>query len=331
MKKIYLHLGMHKTGTSFVQSTLRKNEAMLRDTGTRVVLGRESNEFLQSIDHDMIRDNWMNAECDVVVFSNENFVLLEYPERVDLARELRDTAIDAGADVVMIFYVRPAIEWIPSMWAQYVKVAAPDFGNMTLDEFIETFDYLTVLDVIASLRFEGNTMIRPYVRALMKNESIFDDFFDAIGLIPGDIDVELPSLQRNTTPSRRQIDLARTYNQNQLPGLPARRHHLRMLNSFLRARHYRDPTPSVAATVTRAQLQAISDRYAGAEAALTDGAVDSRSRLTEHLATAPDSYVPDVPAEAVDYYLQNMWILSTIDDLKGVDDSAVPDALRRAE
>jgi len=312
MKKIYLHLGTHKTGTSFVQFALRTNQDVLATMGVRPVVGAESNLFLQGIDHDEIRSNWMKDECDVLVFSNENFVLADNPARLDLARELRDTAVRAGGDVTTVFYVRPAVEWLPSMWAQYVKIGSRTFGTLTLDEFIDEYRYESVLEALADLRKERETIIRPYVRSLMKNGSIFEDFFDIIGVETDRLDSDK---EVNATPSRRQVELARVYNLNQLPGRAAREHHVQLLNSFLRERHYRDPSPTVASTVTKEQFQRMSDRYAEREAELTNGAVDSRHMLAKHLVRAPESYAPEVPDEAIDLYLQNMTILSTVERL----------------
>lgn len=289
---------------------------MLRELAIRPVVGLESDAFLAHVDHDAIKNQWMSDEFDVVIFSNENFILVDDPKRFTRAKELRDSALAAGFDVTTIIYLRPAVEWIPSMWAQYVKIGSLTWGTISLQEFVSDFDYSVILQSVDELRSEGSTIIRPYLRTSMgQAEGILDDFFDAVGLGSCGISIaDIPDAL-NMTPSRRQTDLARVYNMNQRPGEAARRHHVELLNSFLRVPNVRDPEPSVAATTTRAQLQSISDRFADREAALTNGLVDSRLGLEERLAKAPDTYQPDVSDDAVDQYLQNMMILSSIDRL----------------
>ena len=110
------------------------------------------------------------------------------------------------------------------------------------------------------------------------------------------------------------MELARTYNAHQPVGQVGRESHLELLNSFLRTRH-KDHTPGVSATVTKAEIRLMSDRYATVEAELTQGSVDSRFTLSRLLEAAPDDYTPDVPADAVDLYLQNVMILSRIRDV----------------
>ena len=70
MKKVFLHLGTHKTGTSFLQSVLRRNAAALMNIGVRPVVGGESNPFLEKIDRNVITTRWMNDTSNTVVFSN---------------------------------------------------------------------------------------------------------------------------------------------------------------------------------------------------------------------------------------------------------------------
>jgi hypothetical protein len=312
MTRVILHLGTHKTGTSLLQSVLRSNAAALQTIGVQAVVGSESDAFLQNVDEDAITTRWMGEASRTLIFSNENFILPQNPQRLSIAQQIRDTAIRAGADVTTIFYVRPAIEFIPSMWAQYVKIASPTLGTMALDEFIEEFDYEFVFDAIDRLRSEGQTIIRPYDRSSFKGESLVEDFFDAIDVRLEEIANLRLRESANATPSRRQIELARVYNAHCPPGAAARDHHRQLLNSFLRVPGYTDPSPSVDSTVTRAELKRIADRYAQREAALTLGRVDSRAILRGKLARAPKVYRPEVPQHAVDQYLQNMAILSIV-------------------
>lgn len=290
------------------------NAERLGEMGIRAVLGAESNTFLDSVDHATINQDWMNDPSDLLVFSNENFLLADKPERLDLVREMREVANRGHAQVTTIIYVRPATGWIPSMWAQYVKIAYPQFGTMPLEDFIASFDYESILDAVAMLRSEGDTIIRPYVRSMMRNHDVLDDFYHEAGVDTERLQRRTGSSTVNQSPSRRQTELARAYNEHRPPGGPARRHHLRLLNSFLRSRHYQDRSPTIAQTVTKGQLQQISDRYAALESELTAGEVDSRHRLPEQIAAAPEEYVPVVAEDAIDLYLQNMTVLAAIDE-----------------
>ncbi len=317
-KRIVLHLGMHKTGTSFVQSVLHRNAKKLKSKGVRVIVGSESNRYLTPVDSREVVDDWVGSEAHTIVYSNENFVLVNNAQRFELIQRLRRTLIDAGADVATVVYVRHAVEWLPSMWAQYVKLGSTPYGVMSLDEFIAEYDYGSVLARVAELASQPDTIVRPYLRAAMKNGSIFDDFFETIDVSADDLDTSVS--RTNVTPSRSQVELALAYNQVQPQGAVERTHHVALLDSFMRSRAYQDPSPSVAATLTGAQIGAIADRYSDAEAALTDGVIDSRNIASDLIERAPEHYEASVPPGAIDQYLQNMMILSRIDDLRAAID-----------
>lgn len=323
MRQLFLHLGTHKTGSSLIQYALRRSEHTLRELGVRPVVGDESDEFLRSIDYAAIEKRWVD-DASVVVFSNENFLLVDDPARLERVKEIRDTALGAGFDVTTIIYLRPAIEFIPSMWAQYVKIGSLHWGTFQLDKFVDTFDYSVILRSVIELQSECKTIVRPFVPSLMRRQDILEDFFAAVGVSPDGIDLSDIPESLNVTPSRRQTDLARVYNMNQRPGEVARRHHVQLLNSFLRVSNTGNREPSVAETTTKTQLQSMCDRYAETEAALTDGLVDSRLTLAGRLADAPDTYHPDIPDGAVDLYLQNMMILSTIERQAAVPSGTIP-------
>ena len=317
-KRVVLHLGMHKTGTSFVQSVLHRNAKELRSRGVRVIVGSESNRFLTPVEPDELVDDWLGSDTDTIVYSNENFVLVNNPRRFELAQQLRRTLIEAGADITTVVYVRHAVEWVPSMWAQYVKLGSTPFGVMSLDEFIADYDYGAVLARVAELSSLPDTIVRPYLRTAMKNGSIFDDFFETIGIGTNGLDARVA--RTNVTPSRRQVELALAYNRVQPTGAVERKRHVALLDSFMRSTTYQDPSPSVAATLTGAQIDTITDRYADAEATLTAGFIDSRNIASDLIERAPERYEASVPPGAIDQYLQNMMILSRIDDLRAAID-----------
>jgi hypothetical protein len=117
-RRLTLHIGSHKTGTTTVQSTFLRNEASLKQKGLTFVHGRKStvHEFLGALnppqflpggfklrDVDEFKDLLQAAEGDDLFASSENFSFFFHPEPIaDLAEAIRPMF----DDVRILVYLR---------------------------------------------------------------------------------------------------------------------------------------------------------------------------------------------------------------------------------
>lgn len=131
-KKIILHIGFHKTGTTYLQKTWSANESVLsqnrikylplhelRDGFTNLTYKRSHDDELRSFVRNSTKDH------DVAIFSDENYIGLltglkrgsVYP---DMASKIRDFLYWAGDDCEVSIYVsiRQYAEWIESVFLQ---------------------------------------------------------------------------------------------------------------------------------------------------------------------------------------------------------------------
>lgn len=104
-RRLTLHIGSHKTGTTTLQSTFLRNEARLKQKGLTFVHGRKStvHEFLGALnppqflpagfklrDVDEFRQLLQSAEGDELFASSENFSFFFHPDPIaDLAAAIR--------------------------------------------------------------------------------------------------------------------------------------------------------------------------------------------------------------------------------------------------
>jgi hypothetical protein len=158
--KCVLHLGAHKTATTFIQNTLELNISTLHDHGIEyptLSFLRDNITPLVGRDNDSIRIYFhkiLNSEYDRVIFSDENFIgvppsLLRsgrlYP---DLINRMRIFA-DQFSELEVYFTIRSYEQFWPSYYVEIIRHQP----FMSWQEFLFHFEFESAnwFDVVSRL------------------------------------------------------------------------------------------------------------------------------------------------------------------------------------
>jgi hypothetical protein len=190
-KRIFLHIGRHKSGTSSLQNFLNKNEAILKQKGysypntdnhiahhniatyfNKRHLARSDEKLLISCEESVgkLKAYLNEADGDIIIsseaFQNANPKLVS-----DFFLEY---------DVVVIVYLRDHLSYAISSYQQRVHA---QYEYKSLDSFIQSFkiNYLNFLTSWSSQGF-SKLIVRPFTKTGLKNGDIIEDFCHVIGL-----------------------------------------------------------------------------------------------------------------------------------------------------
>ena len=133
LKRVFLHVGAPKTGTTYIQGVLWSNRSALKEAGLHVVGASRGDHYrgghdLRGVPYDPKdpRPDWTGAwdvlaslasesDADSVVISDEHLAALT-PDQVERAvKALR------GREVHVVYATRNLARLLPSEWQEYVK------------------------------------------------------------------------------------------------------------------------------------------------------------------------------------------------------------------
>ena len=171
---ITIHCGLHKTGSSSIQLALE----LCSKRGRTIVTPKPGD--------DRSEQGWRKrlskvARAQDAVFSDENLLGSPYdgyqlaPERVAMLREAFH-----GARYQMVVYLRPHVDWLPSVYLQGVQegrtIGPEDFWAAIKDE-----PYLRWANLMELLQRDSGAE-RVIARAHTRSRDAVADFFDVVGL-----------------------------------------------------------------------------------------------------------------------------------------------------
>ncbi len=142
MAKVVLHVGAHKTGTTYLQNLFHENRSKLAEVGVHypdigpntahhalarswIKLPDVPDEFFGSRGADGLWDDLIAKYADlpgIVFLSAENFSRC-YPEQVDMADLAR--RLSAFEDVRVLYTMRRQTEMVQSLWLQLARFHRP--------------------------------------------------------------------------------------------------------------------------------------------------------------------------------------------------------------
>lgn len=140
---VHLHIGLPKTGTTFIQQTLWRNRQRLAEAGVHLPLGARRAHFLSAADllgkddwaDEPGADTWTWRRLAESANRTSGRVLVSEEMLTDADQEHIEQALRplAAADVHIIVTARDLARQIPSTWQQTIKQR----GRLTLPEFLE--------------------------------------------------------------------------------------------------------------------------------------------------------------------------------------------------
>lgn len=200
MPTLYMHTGLHKTGTTSLQKTLFDHQDALRKHGIlypKAGMSKLPNNWGH---HDLayaLRNRqtaqqlWseLRAEADAeglpnVVISSEELSLLPFLSFPGLEPYKLIAKCFEGYDIRLICYLRPQAEMAASLYNHNVKAAGEQDDIVDfLVRCAKRLDYAHYLNVAATVLGADAMIVRRYQKAHMKGDTI-EDFAAQIGLDP---------------------------------------------------------------------------------------------------------------------------------------------------
>jgi hypothetical protein len=192
MKKVIIHIGANKTGTTSIQSycskysdSLIKNHGVLYPNTGRIwnahfklawSLGAGKGEVDPSPDiWTDLRNEVEAAKCDKIVLSSENFILIENSNQLS---QIKDTFHDYEFEIVL--FVRRQDYWIESLFLQRIKMGLleKDF-NQFVSSPGQALDYKKILTPWIDV-FGKESIIVVNFETEVKEKGAVTCFFQAI-------------------------------------------------------------------------------------------------------------------------------------------------------
>lgn len=189
MKRLYIHIGMPKTGSSAIQAMLAYNQKVINNFNYSYPWHPGFGQaFNTSAGNARIFSKWI-VDQDINTFTSKLMEITE--ENVILSSEVlfhtlrlhpeKFAKLLKGFDYKIICYVRKIDDLVDSCINQLVKN-----HNLTsydnINKIIEEHNYSKVLINASKFICKSKFIVRPYDTELFKNRNIIDDFFECINL-----------------------------------------------------------------------------------------------------------------------------------------------------
>jgi hypothetical protein len=190
MAKLFLHIGPHKTGSTYIQKWFFDNRSLLLNLGVNYPnIGfagqygqHEAVEKIRTLQEKELQEYLLQfSGGDINLVSSENFDRLKQWEIKKLVRCL------PSFDVRIIYYYRSYIYLLPSWWQEEVKHGSTvSFYEFVLPHALRPFasaivNPAIVLDAYANVFGKDNITIVDYALAL-KSGGILHPLLDLLGV-----------------------------------------------------------------------------------------------------------------------------------------------------
>ena len=214
---VYVHIGLHKTGTSSIQAFLRKNKPALLERGylyprTGWTAGGHHNLAYELLGRKRFSEapgRLADLEAEIAtapnaILSSEEFEFLELAE----VRRLKAALGEREARIVV--YLRRQDALIASTYAQQVKMGArmrpfEDYARASL--YNPRFDFSQLLGRWAGV-FGKDSLEVAVVSDQTAGQRLYDDFLGRLGLGEA-ADLPRPPKRMNESPSAAEIEILR--------------------------------------------------------------------------------------------------------------------------
>lgn len=196
MTRLYLHVGIHKTGSTAFQSAHNQRRERLREYGiTYLTAGLENGNHRRLADSIPRNDGSGESDCeiwrsaveeitaapqDACVISSENFDRLECNQVRWLSCKLKDI------DTTIVVYLRPQAKLLVSQYNQQIKEG---YIRQSLEAFIDStvarrprwLDFPTLLGPWMTWFGSERVKVRVAEADRLEGGSVVEDFFRLLG------------------------------------------------------------------------------------------------------------------------------------------------------
>lgn len=293
---LYIHIGVPKTGTTFLQKMLTENRNLLLERGILYPgahlrgFGHHDIAFLLSggypdwaIPQSRSLEELITAlkieaadHAGPVLLSSENFYL--YPEPEKLFKLLSDAGLFKNRRPVIIVYLRRQDDAHESWYNQTIKAQGyTHTAQESVESFFGLWDYRAELERWESVFGQQNLLVRPYEKSQFVGGSLLSDFAKQINLsLDGFV---ISNAQVNTGLNRDILEFQRLINALPLDHPERRRFHRELID--LTARTAGSGLFDEAPVIDLALRQAILERYAECNAQVAERYLGSSQLFTE--------------------------------------------------
>lgn len=232
-KKLYLHVGMDKTGTSAIQAFLKKNrkvflsenKLLYPETGmwndfshhkfafSCIGMNGYSFDDFEVICTELVSEM---EEAESVLISSE--CLFKLPTKEQWFTKFHQFIKDNFMEVKIIIYLRRQDEWVISRHKHSV-ISGEELSIETLSE-PHFCDYKQYIDKWCEYFGKANIIVRPYERISFIGGNIFADFLNTLDINYSDIYVK-PDHTINTALNNNEYSFKRLCNLVSLNGQSA--------------------------------------------------------------------------------------------------------------
>jgi len=231
-KKLILHIGLDKTGTSTIQNVLHVNRDYLLNNYKILypLTGQWHDHSHHRIPFSMIKNNLHSNEddlstlldsllneiatstCERVVISSEIFRSCINLESFDL---FYSSLVELFESVDIVIYLRNQVNWLLSLYNQFVKDNNVRFSqsfNNFFEKTKERADYFTLLTSIEMKlkRLDKKNVNFKVFKYVEKSNQILDDFFEYL-----EVDIKelvINNTNMNKSLNRIELDMYRHFN-----------------------------------------------------------------------------------------------------------------------
>lgn len=212
-KRLLLHIGIGKTGTTSIQDMLLNNQARLAEHGVLypktgivqfghhglAILDEQTFSAKTHALYQGLLKEIRNSSCHTVLISSENYSFMTAGYINDLANSLQEF------EVKIVFYVREQIKLFASSYLEWLKVGKEHQGSVK--KFFElhknSFDFARRIAPWEDAFGQENIMVRLFEKRIV-GEDVCNDFLAFLGF---EFALKLPKEQANPSLAEECVDL----------------------------------------------------------------------------------------------------------------------------
>lgn len=221
MKEIILHVGLEKTGTTYLQNVFSLNKEKLAHAGIlypkagledrhhywiakALGFNFEHEKFDRSrlvVVREEIIKELSDTECQRILISSEHF---DFNVSKEACNQVK--TFFSGFNVNVVIFLRNQIDYAQSLYIEHVKWG----GEQTFKEFLDTCGKFNFREKVGIWKEAGfDVKVVDYDRC---DNDILSCFLSAADIDIGRESFELPALRKNVSPSIDFIELVRQLN-----------------------------------------------------------------------------------------------------------------------